>query len=60
MEFQIQEDGQLHTTHRLPIGVNGGVNPNLLRDAAARYLGRELFERITRTGLYNEKMESFC
>ncbi len=60
MEFQIQEDGQLHTTHRLPIGVNGGVNPNLLRDAAARYLGLELFERITRTGLYNEKMESFC
>ena len=59
MQLHIREDGHLTASHRLPISVNGGVNPTLLRDAAARYLDLDLFEHITRTCLYNEKMEIF-
>ena len=60
MQLEIREDGWLHTSLTLPISVNGGVNPGLLKMAVERYLGLELYERITRTGLYNEKMEPFA
>ena len=56
----LAEDGSLRGEHRLPISLNGGVNPGLLKDAAARHLGLDLYERITRTNLYNEKLEPFC
>ena len=56
----LAEDGSLQGEHRLPISLNGGVNPGLLKDAAARHLGLDLYERITRTNLYNEKLEPFC
>lgn len=59
MKLSIGEDGFLHTQLCLPISVNGGVNPGLLKTAAERYLGLELYEQIVRTGLYNEKMEPF-
>ena len=39
---------------------NQKYNPGLLKMAVERYLGLELYERITRTGLYNEKMEPFA
>lgn len=60
MQLEIREDGWLHTCLTLPISVNGGVNPGLLKMAVERYVGLELYERITRTGLYNEKMEPFA
>lgn len=59
MKLEMGEDSFLHTHLCLPISVNGGVNPGLLKMAAERYLGLELYEQITRTGLYNEKMEPF-
>ena len=59
VQLNIREDGWLETRHRLPIRVNGGVNPGLLKLAAEKYLGLELYEQITRIQLYNDKFEPF-
>ena len=53
------EEGRLHLSITLPIGLSGGVNPSLVKSAAEKYGGLTLFDRTARTCLYNEKMEPY-
>lgn len=50
------ENGWLRLSITLPTGLSGGVNPSLVKQAAEKYADLMLFDRPTRTCLYNDKM----